>query len=316
MNRIPVIFSIDNNVVVQCGVTISSLLINAKPETQYDIYILYDEQGLAEYERERLVDAFRGWPAARISFVNVNDLLLDSSSVFGHVTAATYYRLVIPELFPQYNRVIYSDIDIIFQQDLSELFADSLQNDELVAAVLDLAIDNKHFFQSSLPGQIGKSEKDYFNAGFLVMNLKRMREEKIVDAFREHSGKGYAQNDQDVLNVVCNGRVQLLPSKYNFQLNHFSNYMWGRQNPELQFGELFKTATLHYTWKNKPWNSLECIAADTWWHYYKLSPFYDDKVYFKRQQDQIEASRNDYHRKTNKQLFLRILVNIKHKLFK
>jgi lipopolysaccharide biosynthesis glycosyltransferase len=223
---------------------------------------------------------------------------------------------VIPELFPQFDKVIYSDIDIIFQQDLSDLYANSLHDRDLIAAVLDLAINDEYYFQSPLPAKIGKSEKDYFNAGFLVMNLKQMREEKIVQTFLEHSKKGYDQNDQDVLNVVCNGRVQFLPTMYNFQLNHYSNYMWGRQNPDIKFGNLLKSATLHFTWKNKPWNSLECVAADTWWHYYKLSPFYDDKVYFKRQQDQIEASRNDYHNRTNKQLLIRVLVNIKHKLFK
>ena len=150
----------------------------------------------------------------------------------------------------------------------------------------------------------------------MVLNLKQMREENVVEEFRQQAMKKFAQHDQDVLNVVCNGRVQILPSMYNFQLNHFSNYMWGRKKSEIQFGELFKNATLHYTWKHKPWNSLECVAFDTWWHYYKMSPFYDDMVYFNRQRDQIEACRNDYHRKTNSQLFKRIMANIKHKLFK
>ena len=130
--------------------------------------------------------------------------------------------------------------------------------------------------------------------------------------FNKHIGTKYGQHDQDILNIVCKGHVQILPTMYNFQLNHFSNYMWRRENPKIQFGELFKHATLHYTWKHKPWNSLECVAYDTWWHYYKMSPFYDDKVYFKRQYDQIEACRNDYHNRTNAQLFKRVLANIKH----
>ena len=155
---------------------------------------------------------------------------------------------------------------MIFQQDLSGLFESSLPDGELVAAVLDLSIDGKYQFRSPLPAKVGKSEADYFNAGFLVMNLKRMREEGVVEAFREHAKIKYDQNDQDILNIVCNGRVQILPSLYNFQVNHFSNYMWNRKNPQLAFGEQFKKATLHETWKNKPWNSLESVAYDTWWH--------------------------------------------------
>ena len=316
MEPIPIIFSIDNNVVVQCGVTITSLLKNAKSGTQYDIYILYSKDKLAEDDRGKIIDAFKTQPQLRLSFIDVSKSISEPCKVFGHVTSATYYRLVIPELFPQFDKVIYSDIDIIFQQDLSELYASSLQNGELVAAVRDLAINDQYYFTSPLPSKIGKTEKDYFNAGFLIMNLKQMRAENVIDAFLEHAHKGYDQNDQDVLNIVCNGRVQFLPSMYNFQLNHYSNYMWGRQNPDIKFSELLKSATLHYTWKNKPWNSMQCAAYDTWWHYYKQSPFFDEFTYFKRQYDQIEAARNDYHNRTNKQLLTSVIVNLKHMFFK
>ena len=315
--NIPIIFAIDNNVVMQCGVTITSLLLNAKEGTFYDMYILCNKSQLDKANRNSLLKAFETNRKCKISFVDVGETFKESEGLAtGHVTTATYYRLAIPTLFPQFERVIYADIDMIFQQDLSELYQNSLSNGEWIAAARDLAIDDKFYFKSDLPYKVGKSEKDYFNAGFLVMNLKSLREENVVEEFNRHAKIKYDQNDQDVLNVVCNGHVQILPSIYNFQLNHFSNYMWKRKTPEIQFGDLFKNATLHYTWKHKPWNSLECVAYDTWWHYYKMSPFYDDMVYFKRQYDQIEASRNDYHNRTNSQLFKRVLANIKHKFFK
>lgn len=315
MKRVPVVFAIDKNVVVPCGVTITSLLANAGAETVYDLFILFDGEHLGAGDRQALSDAFQEDPKCTLSFVDVGEAFKETEGLTsGHITTATYFRLAIPDLFPQYDKVIYADIDLIFQQDLSGLYETSLQNQELVAAALDLSIDGSHYFRSPLPAKVGKSEKDYFNAGFLVMNLKRMREENTVEAFNRHVTVKYDQNDQDILNIVCNGRVQLLSNLYNFQQNHFLNYMWGREGAGISFKELFRKATLHYTWKNKPWNSLECVGYDTWWHYYKMSPFYDDKVYFQRQQDQIEASRNDYRRRTNGQLFKRILVNWKHRL--
>lgn len=311
MNKIPIIFAIDDNVVVQCGVTITSLLLNAKEDTFYDFYVLYESQKLPEDCRNRLKEAFAYSKQCSINFVEVVEDYSDVNVIGETLTVATYYRLSIPSLFPQFEKVIYADIDMIFQQDLSELYQSSLLHNELLAAVLDLAIDDKFYFPSTFPQKIGKTVKDYFNAGFLVMNLKRMREENVMEEFNRHAKIKYDQNDQDVLNVVCNGRVQILPSMYNFQLNHFSNYMWGRKTSEIQFGELFKHATLHYTWKHKPWNSLECVAYDTWWHYYKMSPFYDDMVYFKRQYEQIEASRNDYHNKNTKTLIIQLLGRMK-----
>lgn len=314
-NTIPIVFSIDNNVVMQCGVTITSLLLNAKPETFYDIHILCNGEQLKEENRMLLQESFKG-NRCGISFVDVGDTFNESEGLAGgHITTATYYRLAIPALFPQFDKVIYADIDMVFQQDLSELYQSSLQNGELLAAVIDLAIDDRFYFKSELPSRIGKSEKDYFNAGFLVMNVRKMRVENVMEEFDKHSKIKYEMNDQDVLNIVCNGRVQILPSVYNFQPGHFANYLWGKDKTEISFDHLFKNATLHYTGTYKPWNSLECVASDTWWHYYKMSPFYDDTVYFKRQYDQIESYKNDYRVKTNKQLLDRALVNIKHKLF-
>ena len=225
---IPIIFAIDNNVVMPCGVTITSLLMNAKADTFYDIYILWNQSKLDVAGRKKLNDAFVNCSQCSITFMDVSSGVAFNETDWhttGHLTTAASYRLVIPLLFPQFEKVIYADVDMIFQQDLSELFVNSLQQQEFLAAVLDLAIDDKFYFKSSIPAEVGKSEEDYFNSGFLVMNLKQMREEKLVEEFNQHAKIKYGQNDQDVLNVVCNGRVQILPSMFNFQLSHFSNYM-------------------------------------------------------------------------------------------
>ena len=142
-----------------------------------------------------------------------------------------------------------------------------------------------------------------------------MRKVEIQQELSQHAKIKYEMNDQDVLNIVCNGRVQLLPSVYNFQPSHFATYLWRKAKSKINFDGLFKQATLHYTGVYKPWNSLECVASDTWWHYYKMSPFYDDMVYFKRQYEQIESHKNDFRLKTNGQLLTQVIVNIKHKLF-
>ena len=169
MNSIPVIFAIDNNVVMQCGVTITSLLMNAKADTFYDIYILCDEVCLDVEERKKLKDAFEESTQCKIDFVDVGKTFKEIEKVIqGHVTTATYYRLLIPVLFSQFERVIYADIDIVFQQDLSELYQNPLPNGEWITAARDLAIDDKFYLKSSLPAQVGKSEEDYFNAFFLV----------------------------------------------------------------------------------------------------------------------------------------------------
>lgn len=315
MISIPIVFAIDQNVVMQCGVTITSLLKNAGKETFYDIYILFNRQNLTEENRDSLQRAFEDNTQCHLSFVDVGESFSESEGLAtGHITTATYFRLAIPTLFSQFEKVIYSDIDIIFQQDLAELFQSSLKNDELLAAALDLSIDRNVYFDSNMPATIGKDSSNYFNAGFLVMNLQQLRDPEILDQLAKHAKIKYVQNDQDVLNIVCGDRVQIIPSIYNFQPSQFATYMWGRDQVAMQFGQIFKQATLHYTGPEKPWNSLTCIASDAWWHYYRQSPFYDDSFYFKHQYEQVESARNDYRKRTSWDLLRRVLVNIKHNL--
>ena len=56
--RIPIVFAIDKNVVVPCAVTITSLLSNAAPGTEYDIYILCEDNALPQADRILIADAF------------------------------------------------------------------------------------------------------------------------------------------------------------------------------------------------------------------------------------------------------------------
>ena len=70
---IPIIFAIDNNVVMQCGVTITSLLLNAKVDTFYDIYILCNKSQLSKGSRDNLLKAYEGNEKCRISFVDVGE---------------------------------------------------------------------------------------------------------------------------------------------------------------------------------------------------------------------------------------------------
>lgn len=311
-NQIPIIFAIDNNVVMQCGVTITSLLKNVNEDTFYDIFILCNAS-LPDVSRERLSVAFAGECNCSISFVDVGSVY-NETKLNGHVTTATYYRLLIPSLFPQFDKAFYSDVDVIFQQDLADLYANEFADGELLAAVRDLAIDDKFFFNSSLPENVGCNTKAYFNAGFLLMNLKAMRDESVATALDEHAKLTYPQNDQDVLNIVSKGRVRMLPSLYNFQLTHFVNYCWGRKQIEIGFRQLFQKGTLHYTGPDKPWNSLQSVAADAWWHYYRLSPFYDDAFYFQRQCEQVETCRRDMKKQPVGKLFKQALVRLKKQI--
>lgn len=155
--KIPIVFSVDDNVVVPCGVTICSLLLNASIETRYEFYVLYNSDHLQQSNRDLLQKAFPGTTQYSLSLISVNNTYtVPKNRITGHLSTAAFYRLEIPSLFPQYDRIIYSDCDMIYQQDLSDVFSRSLEKGEWIAAVLDLAVGD-YYLVSDLPQTIGKA---------------------------------------------------------------------------------------------------------------------------------------------------------------
>ena len=85
-----------------------------------------------------------------------------------------YYRLIIPELLPQYDKVIYSDVDVMFKGDLSALYLEDISEYQVIAVPMERKDEtngiHQHFAEYS-------NEFVYISS-FMFMNTKRMREEK------------------------------------------------------------------------------------------------------------------------------------------
>ena len=133
---IPVVLAADQNYAVPMSVTIASLLYNAAPETNYDIYILAPEEYplvskilLQKYEEI--------YPGCKINFLIIKDMFDDGHVDFSHLTTTTFYRLLIPGLLPQYSKCIYLDTDLVVNTDLTDLYRTNV-DDYYVAGVRDV----------------------------------------------------------------------------------------------------------------------------------------------------------------------------------
>ncbi|EAI2519194.1 glycosyltransferase family 8 protein, partial [Campylobacter jejuni] len=135
---------------------------------------------------------------------------------------ATYFRLYLGSILPENcEKCLYLDVDMLVFSDLRELFCLDLQ-DYIIAASPDI---------KQWPGSlfVGKSKKDnvrdliiekgplYFNAGFMLINLKQWRleslEKRMVNVANSYT---FEVGDQDILNYVINKKVIILPCKWNF----------------------------------------------------------------------------------------------------
>lgn len=279
MNYIPIAFSFDDNLVFPASICISSLLMNSGEDTFYDIFILHSSKDCIN--KGYLNNLLRLYINCRITYIVVGSEFDSAYEVRG-ITTPAYYRLLIPELIPDYDKILYSDVDVIFREDLSNFYFNTDMEGYYIAGVDSMAHlipDLKHYYEQDRK----IDSKGNIYSGNLIFNSKKMREDGIVDKFREHVDKKYKFQDMDIINIVCKGKIKYLPPSFcyttyisDFAVNNreLLKNVWSEE----QIQEAQDKGIVHYNGQ-KPWKGA-CINFDIWWEYYRKSPFFDAKYYY------------------------------------
>ena len=263
-NIVPIVVHTDNNYVIPTIVTITSLVVNKYKNTPYKIYVLGNK---LSHENKKLLSKIPG--------VEVIDHVSKFTQFEGkhqHVSSTDLFKFDLPDVFSQYDKILYLDVDMIIQRDLSELYHIDLE-DNYVAAVKDMqgmVLEHHHT-------RIGL--ENYFNAGMMLLNLKKMREDNISDRlidYKLHKDTGHFMS-QDALNCVFGDKVKYIDPKYN--------YMWPNLRAftdekienfyditEVEWNNIrYNAHIVHLTNKLKPWKYIEACGAGLWASYYYKS---------------------------------------------
>lgn len=280
---IPVVFAVNDYYVPYLGVTLQSLAEHAKPEDQYHIYVLHS--GISKRNSEKL-DALKYQERdISVQCMDVSDIVpIMCQKSRNHLTKESYYRLMIPQLFSQYDKLIYLDSDIVVLWDLAELFCQDI-GDKPFGVVKEIQTDKliDYLRRKDI------AEKGYFNAGVMLMNLPVMRQKNVaqnaLEILKNDLDSFYEYMDQDALNILFRDEVFYLPNEWNFCWHGlFQNvtedclegYLHNRSNPKI----------LHYTSDLKPWDMPLLDMADCFWKYAVKCPFFkeiaQENMYSKR----------------------------------
>ena len=278
MKTIPILFTFDDSLILPAGVCISSLLRSAAAETFYDIFILYSEKyDLENSDLNRLTETYGN---CRLNFRKVGAEFVGAYEIRG-IPETAYYRLISPEIITEYDKIIYSDVDVIFRSDLAKYYELDLGTN--CFAAVDNCSALRPDVQLEVRDRLGLDWRNgYYYSGNLVINLRQIREEGLCDKFRELGHNDYNQQDMDIMNIACNGRF--LPLGPAFCL---TNYLYDlavkrRADMDAIYGhdaveEALRSGIIHYNGA-KPWNGW-CHHADIWWECYRCSPFFDEAFY-------------------------------------
>ena len=289
-NRSSVVFAFDRNLLLQAEITFFSLLSNASPEKEFELFVLCNEADFDQSSRNRLTSLVESFGNASLIFLNVGDAFSGSFQIRG-ITVPTYYRLLLPDLLKDHDQILYLDVDIIVTRDLDRLVNLDLGN--VPIAGVKGVYPNQ---DSDRLKSLGIKPGTYVNAGVLLMNLHQMRRENLQQRFLELAKQDFTFQDQDILNLTCRGRIHYLPPTYN--LHAMFDFQKERDYADQLFGSsevdeaIRDPALIHYA-GNKPWNRPDCFYYDRWWEAYRKSPAFNESFYLDHQREIIHLLARD-----------------------
>lgn len=230
-------FSATDSYVNYLGTTIYSIGQH-HPDQDIKVYVLssylsdYSLQKLARLETERL----------SIDWLRVDQSRFDGLPLKHNISIETYFRLLLPSLLPDLERVLYLDCDILIKGDLLPFWETDLTG-YYAAGVneRDMLYRNPDYRRS-----IGFADDDvYINAGVCLFNLDQLRAddmERVLFEQAEALKDKITHQDQDILNITFKGRIKNLPATYNYT-------SYEREVDELPLEDV---VIIHYSW-HKPW---------------------------------------------------------------
>lgn len=263
-NEIPIFFAVDDNYIPFLSVTLRSLVDNSSEENNYTIKIINTEISkenqakIKKYETKNI----------KIQFVNVSKQLnqiKDKLYTRNYFSNTTYYRMFIPELFPEYKKAVYIDSDTVILGDIADLYNEDIGTN-LIGAIQDGVIQAIEVFQDYVEKVVGVADyNNYFNAGVLIMNLEELRKFKLQEKFIYLLGvvRYEVAQDQDYFNRICKGRVKIIDSNWN------TMPILGEKEDKS------KIKLIHFNLGSKPWHFDNVPYQDFFWKYAEKTEFID-----------------------------------------
>ncbi|MDD3415208.1 MAG: glycosyltransferase [Lachnospiraceae bacterium] len=236
----------------------------------------------ASFHEEDIFDnCIRDYSNCQIEYIRMDKTLFENAELhISHINVATYYRLLLPELLKTEEKCIYLDSDTIVKSSLYDLYKVNVDDVYAAGVLAPNYYNNPKAFEYCQKTGI-KDLKKYINAGVLVLNLYKMRQDGIAAKFMELIATPFPSQDQDIINRVCYGKIKLLPFTYNV-MTKYATWSIEQYGKCIQQEELIDAwnnpQIIHYADKVKPWNNPNAVFSDYWWKICKETKFYEEFI--------------------------------------
>ncbi|MGL6121123.1 MAG: glycosyltransferase family 8 protein [Fusobacteriaceae bacterium] len=259
MRNLILIINEKNNYARHLGATLVSILKNSKEN--WKIYIIYENLSKDSMEKISKMVEISG---SELNYIKIDKDILNKFNVGEgtHLTSIVFARLFIPEFLKLEKKAIYLDCDLIVLKPLEELY-----DIDLKYKSIGVVLDGKKDQESSLKRLNLNKNKTYFNAGVMVMDLEKLRNNgKFLNTIEYclNPDRELELNEQDALNIIFEADY--------FEANIKWNYTHG--NSEENNLSLNEIGIIHFTGNSKPWDCKNYSSyKNIYWQYLSETPW-------------------------------------------
>ncbi|MCL2348821.1 MAG: glycosyltransferase family 8 protein [Planctomycetaceae bacterium] len=287
---IHVVFAADTGYYQHLCVTLVSILENNR-DLRFHAHVLTNQ--LSEEAEAPLKSLEKKYDNLVLDFQAVDDSQFGGLKLtIDYISVQTYYRYVLARIFPELDKVLYLDCDLVVRGSLRELWEENLDGYH-AAGVFDTYINNH---EDALLQRIGfQGRNDYINTGVMLFHLKSIRENNLVDEFfscQQTNQDIIEFQDQDIINMVLKGRIKLLPAKFNWIDNKIPG--------------IFEPVIVHYVGNIKPWSlhdRRKHVYKKEYFKYLRRTPYSGYRHYYNMIQGCYILRDFIFHMKTNSTAF-------------
>lgn len=309
--KISIAYAPDDKYVNQTVVSMKSALEHNK---QVEFIIMYSK--LSAESMQKL-----GAVGGSLRLIKMDESLFSDLTLSKWVTVQAWFRIKLPDLCKDLDKVLYLDCDTLIRGNLDELFSLDL-TDKYLAGVKDVWGVSKYVKRLDMKSGV------YVNSGMLLFNCDYCRKEhffdKVVD-FAKNNAKIIEFCDQDSINKVVDEHKLVISPKYNlmdtwwrggyyeFEGKEETEYLQAKENPVI----------VHLTGLKPAFKGCGNKFKDEWWEVAKKTKIYDELLrdYMTSKEPsnkepllkQIFSIKNEYKGKTKTKVLRLLGLKIKLK---
>ena len=292
------------------GVYLQSICDKSKQKNKYDIVVL--ENDISEQNKEKLLQITSAYKNISLRFYNVDSLFagVDLPISYACFAKQCYYRLALGKLFIHYDKAIFTDIDIVVNEDINNLFNINIGDYPIAACEEILWTKENRKGKIQLGKDIDqyvtqevKCSDKYYNTGVIIVNISKFNEiasfEKLLSIALDNK---FINQEQCCLNQVFDGKFYTLPYIYNFEI-YEGIYNQNNISYKEYMKYIDKAVIYHHLTIKKAWFLPGIPKANIWWNYAKSTPFYEEIIYkmiyfwvskFNDYHNEVPALRNEF----------------------